>query len=66
MKAKYTCMTKSTATVLVVKNDGCPENQAFFTGNPVGHILLSDLSPEASAMLIPGKDYWLDISPIEA
>lgn len=64
MKTKFTCTTISNATVLVVKNDGCPENQAFYTGAPIGHILLSNLSPEAAAQFVLHQDYWLDFSPV--
>jgi len=41
------------------------ENKKFFASTPSGELKLSTINPEAAEQLIPGKEYYLDITIAE-
>ncbi len=44
---------------------GSPENEAFFKMTPGGNISLVTVNPEAAKQFIPGKEYYVDFTPVE-
>lgn len=44
---------------------GSPENEAFFKMTPGGNISLVTVSPKAAEQFIPGKEYYVDFTPVE-
>lgn len=48
-------------------NDESPlsENEAFYALTPAGNITLQCVRPETAALFEPGKEYYLDFTPVE-
>lgn len=46
-------------------HSGSEENKSFYQYTPGGSLDLQVLNPEAAKMFQPGKEYYIDISPVE-
>lgn len=45
--------------------EGSKENEAFYKWTPGGELKLETINEDAAALLKPGKDYYIDIIPVE-
>lgn len=48
-----------------VCDDGTPENEKFNKATPCGELKMSITNPTAMGFLQPGKEYYLDFTPVE-
>ncbi len=69
-RCKFRCVEVSNvengATVkFTAVTGGSPENESFFKWTPSGNLSLSLVTVENAKLFQPGRDYYLDISPVE-
>jgi hypothetical protein len=60
--AKNTWAERVTLTPVV---SGSPENEAFFKTTPSGKIEMQIKNPEAMKQFEPGKEFYVDFTPVE-
>ena len=53
------------AVRLVPVVSGSPENERFYQFTPGGQIDLQIVNADTAAMLVPGKEYYVDFIPAE-
>ena len=46
-------------------HSGSPENEKFYQYTPGGKLSLQVLNPETARQFVPGKEYYIDITPVE-
>ncbi|MES2959818.1 MAG: hypothetical protein V4792_16635 [Pseudomonadota bacterium] len=54
-----------TATMQAVTS-GSKENEQFFKWTPSARIELSTMNPAAAAQFVPGKEFYVDFTPVDA
>ena len=70
IRAKFECesvtLNKSGGSIeLNPVSSGSPENEKFYKYTPGGQLRLEVVSLEIANTFKPGKEYYLDISPID-
>jgi hypothetical protein len=70
VRAKFKC-DEVTQTVsggkvkLTPVTSGSPENENFFKWTPCGQIEMGTINPEAIQQFVPGKEFYVDFTPVE-
>lgn len=72
VRAKFTCTSKMHDTtdpsqgsvVFQPVYTGSAENEEFFRHTPAGSISLATVNPVAFAQFEPGRDYYVDFTPV--
>lgn len=49
-----------------VWDDGIPENARYSKATPTGTVTMTINNPPASDQFVPGKEFYLDFTPVEA
>lgn len=44
---------------------GSPENEQFFKWTPLGSLDMGTINPEALKQFAPGKEFYVDFTPVE-
>ena len=58
--------TTSGATVKMTPVvDGSEENKRFYKWTPAGGLTLSTVNPDAAQQFAPGKEFYLDFTPVQ-
>jgi hypothetical protein len=71
VRCKMKCVSKSeepdgaAQVAMEVVYGGSEENQKFFKYTPGGQLLFSTINPEAAKQIEQGKEYYIDITPVE-
>lgn len=69
VRCKFVCESKTltcqgASVVLVPVTRGSKENEEFFKYTPFGKFEMGTINPVAAEQLEPGKEYYIDISPV--
>lgn len=69
-RCKFICESKTQnrnghSIKLVPVTHGSAENESFFKWTPYGSLEIGTINDEAAAQFVPGKEYYIDMSPAE-
>lgn len=69
-RCKFKCISKNQTesgfeVTMEPVTHGSAENEKYFKWTPYGKLNFGTLNAEAAERLIPGKEYYLDITPTE-
>ena len=71
IRAKFVCETvlkdssNETVKLRAVTCDGSKDNESWSKWTPSGELTMSVSNPAAHGAFVPGKSYFIDISPVE-
>ena len=66
VRARFTCEEKTqTPDGYRVKMRASSKDSEFFKWTPYGELTMGTINGQAAEQFIPGKDYFLDFTPVE-